>query len=289
MYQNLDILMSHGAEHVLILAGDHIYKMDYAAMLAWHIQRGADVPVPCVEVPRMEAAASASCTWTTPIRSSASWRRADPPAIPGKPDKALASMGIYMLASSCTTSCAATPPTRPPAGFRQGPDPLSGAARQGHGAPVPGQLHLQPAGRRALLARRRHDRRLLEANLDLTTVTPDLNLYDRGWPIFTYQEQLPPAKFVFNSDDRRGMAVDSLVSGGCIISGARIQDSLLFSQVRANSYSSLNQAVVLPQCEIGRHARLTKVVVDRGAHAGQSGGGEDPTPMRAGSTGRDRG
>ena len=103
-----------------------------------------------------------------------------------------------------------------------------------------------------------------EANLDLTKVTPDLNLYDRSWPIFTYQEQLPPAKFVFNSDDRRGMAVDSLVSGGCIISGARIQDSLLFSSVRANSYSSLDQTVVLPQCEIGRFARLTKAVVDRG-------------------------
>lgn len=269
VYQNLDILMSHGAEHVLILAGDHIYKMDYAAMLAWHIQRGADVTVPCVELPRMEATGfGVMHVDDTDQVVSFLEKPADPPAIPGKPDKALASMGIYVFNAKFLYDQLR----------RDAADPTS--SRDFGKDLIP---YLVP--RAKVMAHRFQDSCIYsqpdaepywrdvgtidaywEANLDLTKVTPDLNLYDRSWPIFTYQEQLPPAKFVFNSDDRRGMAVDSLVSGGCIISGARIQDSLLFNQVRANSYSSLKQAVVLPQCEIGRHARLTKVVVDRGCH-----------------------
>lgn len=269
VYQNLDILMSHGAEHVLILAGDHIYKMDYAAMLAWHIQRGADVTVPCVEVPRMEATGfGVMHVDDTDQVVSFLEKPADPPAIPGKPDKALASMGIYVFNAKFLYDQLR----------RDAADPTS--SRDFGKDLIP---YLVP--RAKVMAHRFQDSCIYsqhdaepywrdvgtidaywEANLDLTTVTPDLNLYDRNWPIFTYQEQLPPAKFVFNSDDRRGMAVDSLVSGGCIISGSTIQDSLLFSQVRANSYSTLKQAVVLPQCEIGRHARLTKVVVDRGCH-----------------------
>ncbi|UEM03497.1 glucose-1-phosphate adenylyltransferase [Skermanella rosea] len=267
VYQNLDILQGHGAEHVLILAGDHIYKMDYAAMLAWHISRGADVTVPCVEVPRMDATGFGVMHVDDHDQVVSFLEKpADPPAIPGKPDKALASMGIYVFNAKFLYDQLR----------RDAADPTS--SRDFGKDLIP---YLVP--RAKVMAHRFQDSCIYsqpdaapywrdvgtidaywEANLDLTKVTPDLNLYDRQWPIFTYQEQLPPAKFVFDSDDRRGMAVDSLVSGGCIISGARITQSLLFSSVRANSYSSLTEAVVLPQCDIGRHARLTKVVVDRG-------------------------
>ncbi|QQP89351.1 glucose-1-phosphate adenylyltransferase [Skermanella sp. TT6] len=267
VYQNLDILQGHGAEHVLILAGDHIYKMDYAAMLAWHISRGADVTVPCVEVPRMDATGFGVMHVDDHDQVVSFLEKpADPPAIPGKPDKALASMGIYVFNAKFLYDQLR----------RDAADPTS--SRDFGKDLIP---YLVP--RAKVMAHRFQDSCIYsqpdaapywrdvgtidaywEANLDLTKVTPDLNLYDRQWPIFTYQEQLPPAKFVFDSDDRRGMAVDSLVSGGCIISGARITRSLLFSSVRANSYSSLTEAVVLPQCDIGRHARLTKVVVDRG-------------------------
>lgn len=267
VYQNLDILQGHGAEHVLILAGDHIYKMDYAAMLAWHISRGADVTVPCVEVPRTDATGFGVMHVDDHDQVVSFLEKpADPPAIPGKPDKALASMGIYVFNAKFLYDQLR----------RDAADPTS--SRDFGKDLIP---YLVP--RAKVMAHRFQDSCIYsqpdaapywrdvgtidaywEANLDLTKVTPDLNLYDRQWPIFTYQEQLPPAKFVFDSDDRRGMAVDSLVSGGCIISGARITRSLLFSSVRANSFSSLTEAVVLPQCDIGRHARLTKVVVDRG-------------------------
>jgi glucose-1-phosphate adenylyltransferase len=266
VYQNLDILKSRRAEWVLILAGDHVYKMDYAAMLAWHIERGADVTVPCVEVPRMEATGFGVMHVDDDDRVIGFIEKpADPPAIPGKPDKALVSMGIYVFNAQFLYDQLRRDAADPSSSRDFGKDLLP---------------WLVPRAR--VMAHRFHESCIRdakqepywrdvgtidaywEANLDLTTVTPALNLYDQDWPIFTYQQQLPPAKFVFDNDDRRGMAVDSLVSGGCIISGASVRQSLLFSSVRVNSFAALEQAVVLPGVEIGRHARLTKVVIDRG-------------------------
>jgi glucose-1-phosphate adenylyltransferase len=267
VYQNLDILQSRGAEHVLILAGDHIYKMDYAAMLSWHISRGADVTVPCVEVPRMDATGFGVMHVDDHDQVVSFLEKpTDPPAIPGKPDKALASMGIYVFNAKFLYDQlkrdAADPTSSRDFGKDLIPYLVPRAKVMAHRF-QDSCIHSQPDAEPYWRDVGTIDA-YWEANLDLTKVTPDLNLYDKQWPIFTYQEQLPPAKFVFDNDDRRGMAVDSLVSGGCIISGAQIRQSLLFSSVRANSYSSLTEAVVLPDCDIGRHARLTKVVVDRG-------------------------
>jgi len=280
VYQNLDILRAQDPDYVLILAGDHIYKMDYAAMLQEHIYSSADLTVPCVEVPRAEASAFGVVHANDTGRIVSFLEKpADPPSVPGKPDKALASMGIYVFN----------------AGFlfdqleRDAAD--SNSSRDFGKDIIP---YLVPRAR--VMAHRFADSCIMtetsdepywrdvgtvdaywEANLDLTNVTPALNMYDRNWPIFTYQEQLAPAKFVFDRHDRRGMAVDSLVSSGCIVSGSTVKHSLLFSQVRVNSYCSLKEAVILPECTIGRHARLTKVVIDRGVQIPEGlVVGEDP-------------
>ncbi len=269
VYQNLDILRAHNPEYVLILAGDHIYKMDYAAMLLDHIANNADLTVPCVEVPRSEASGFGVMHADEQGRVISFLEKPDdPPCIPGKPDRALASMGIYVFNAEFLFDQ-----------LKRDADERDSSRDFGKDI-IP---YLVPRAR--VMAHRFDDSCVMndsatepywrdvgtvdaywEANLDLTSVTPALNMYDRTWPIFTYQEQLPPAKFVFDRFDRRGMAVDSVVSGGCIVSGSTVRRSLLFSQVRVNSYCTLDQAVVLPECTIGRHSRLSKVVIDRGCH-----------------------
>jgi glucose-1-phosphate adenylyltransferase len=280
VWQNLDILRSDGADHILILAGDHVYRMDYAAMIEDHVRRGADVTVGCVEVPRMEATGFGVMAVDGAGRVTDFLEKpADPPAMPGKPDRALASMGIYVFNAGFL--------------FEQ----LSrDAAEDGSSHDFGRDIipYLVPRG--SVLAHRLQDSAIYtrdqtepywrdvgtidaywEANIGLTSVKPELDLYDPSWPIFTYQEQLPPAKFVFNDEDRRGVAVDSLVSGGCIVSGGCVERSLLFSKVRVNSYAHLREAVVLPECDIGRHARLARVVVDRGCRIPEGlVVGEDP-------------
>jgi glucose-1-phosphate adenylyltransferase len=267
VYQNLDILRDHEPEYVLILAGDHIYKMDYGALLLDHIARKADVTVPCVEVPRMQATGFGVMHVDESNRVIGFVEKpADPPAIPGKPDKALASMGIYVFNAQFLYEQLDRDAGDPHSSRDFGKDIIpylvaKGARVMAHdfadsSVHAPGsEPYWRDVGTIDAY---------WEANLDLTHVTPHLNMYDRDWPIFTYQEQLPPAKFVFDDDDRRGMAVDSLVSGGCIVSGSVVRQSLLFNSVRVNSFSRLEGAVVLPEVEIGRHCRLTKVVVDRG-------------------------
>ncbi|HEV7370564.1 glucose-1-phosphate adenylyltransferase [Arenibaculum sp.] len=267
VYQNLDILRSRGADYVLILAGDHIYKMDYAAMLAEHVERGADVTVPCVEVPRLQATGFGVMHVDETDRVVSFLEKpADPPAIPGKPDRALASMGIYVFNARFLYDQLMRDAADPTSSRDFGKDIIpylvpraKVMAHRFENSAVRTEQEAEPYWRDVGTIDA-----YWEANLDLTSVTPALNLYDREWPIFTYQEQLPPAKFVFDDERRRGMAVDSLVSGGCVISGSSVRRSLLFSQVRVNSYCRLDEAVVLPQVEIGRHARLSRAVVDRG-------------------------
>ncbi len=268
VYQNLDILRSHKAEWVLILAGDHIYKMDYANMLASHIRTGADVTVGCIEVPRLEATGFGVMHVDGDNRVVSFLEKpADPPAMPGKPDMALASMGIYIFNADFLYSHLERDAEDQKSSRDFGKDIIpylvENAKVVAHhfnescvrNKAQPGNAYWRDVGTVDAY---------WEANLDLCTVSPDLDLYDREWPIFTYQEQLPPAKFVFDDDGRRGMAIDSMVSAGCITSGSVVRRSLLFNKVRIHSYCEVTDAVILPEVEVNRNARLTKVVVDRG-------------------------
>ena len=265
VFQNIDILRSYDPEFVVILAGDHIYKMDYGKMLASHVTSKADMTVGCFVVPVAEASAFGVMDVDENERViNFIEKPANPPHIPGSPDKTLVSMGIYVFNTRFLYEQLS----------RDADDPNS-AHDFGH------DIIPYLVSRYRVYAHRFEDSCVgmggklaywrdvgtvdayWEANMELTKVLPDLNLYDKTWPIWTHQEQLPPAKFVFDDEERRGVAIDSMVSGGCIISGARIQRSLLFSDVRVNSYSEISDSVILPSVEIGRYVRLNKVVVDK--------------------------
>ena len=267
VYQNLDILRSHRAEWVLILDGDHIYTMDYANMLAWHIRQGADMTVACVEVPRRQATGFGVMHVDESNRVMSFLEKPkDPPAIPGRPDMALASMGIYIFNAQFLYDQLERDARDPGSSRDFGKDLLpylvSRARVMAHPFAESCVYNQAPDSEPYWRDVGTVDA-YWEANLDLCKVSPSLDIYDPAWPIFTYQEQLPPAKFVFDDDDRRGMAVDSLVSAGCIISGSVVRRSMLFNKVRVHSYAELTDAVVLPEVEIGRGARLSRVVIDR--------------------------
>jgi glucose-1-phosphate adenylyltransferase len=266
VFQNLDILKTNEPEYVLILAGDHIYKMDYGRMLAYHVSIEADITVACVEVPLEDARAFGVMGVDEGMRVRAfAEKPANPAPIPGRPDRALASMGIYVFDARFLYEQL----TR---------DALEPSSRHDFGKDI--VPYLVPRYR--VFAHRFQDSCVgmndnrpywrdvgtvdayFEANVDLVHVTPELSLYDSVWPIWTYQEQLPPAKFVFDDDGRRGQALDSLVSGGCIISGSTVKGSLLFSNVRVHSFCNVEDAVILPDVTVNRHVRLRRVVVDRG-------------------------
>jgi len=267
IYQNIDILEAEGPEFILVLAGDHVYKMDYAAMLYDHCERRAEVTVGCVDVPRTEATQFGVMHVDADDRVVDFLEKpADPPSIPGRPDTALASMGIYDfnarflydqlrrdaadLHSSHDFGKDIIPYLVPRTRVLAHSLTRSGIISEGQSKP-----YWRDAGTIDSY---------WEANLELTTVTPALDLYDDFWPIHTHQVQLPPAKFIWDAGDRRGMAIDSLVAGGCIVSGGMVKSSLLFSSVRVNSYARLEGAVVLPRCNIGRHARLKNCIIDSG-------------------------
>ena len=265
VFQNLDILKANDPEYVLILAGDHIYKMDYGRMLAYHVSRQADMTVACVEVPIAEATAfgvmGVDDDWR--VRTFLE-KPANPPPIPGQRERALVSMGIYAFNAKFLYEQVARDNADPRSSHDFGKDIIP---------------HLVPRYR--VFAQRfqescvgMNDNRpywrdvgtvdaYWEANIDLVHVTPELNLYEQDWPIWTYQEQLPGAKFVFDDEGRRGMAVDSLVSGGCIISGSTVKGSLLFSNVRLHSFCSIEDSVILPDVVVNRHVKLRRCVVDK--------------------------
>ena len=266
VYQNQDILASYRADYVVVLAGDHVYKMNYALMLADHVDSGAECTVGCIEVPRAEATAFGVMAIDAQRRITDFVEKpADPPAMPGKPDRSLASMGIYIFNARYLYRELERDMGDPASSHDFGKDIIPKMVRAGVAAAHPfdlscvgGRLNQEPYWRDVGTIDAYWD-----ANLDLTATEPQLNLYDDRWPIWTYQPQLPPAKFVHNSDDRRGMAIESLVSGGCIVSGSAWR-SVLFSQVRVHSYSLVSESVLLPGAEVGRGARLRRVVADRG-------------------------
>jgi len=262
IYQNLDIIRSHSPEYVLILAGDHIYKMDYGEMLARHVEKNADVTVGCIEVD-IENASSLGVMGIDDNKLIHSFHEkpAEPEAIPGKPDKALCSMGIYIFNTDLLFELLIRDADTPNSSRDFGKDIIPAAiekyrvsAYRFTQAKSSIQAYWRDVGTvDAFWA----------ANLELIGITPELNLYDEEWPIWTNQEQLPPAKFIFDSDDRRGMAVDSMVSGGCIISGAHVRHSLLFSHVSVDSYSRIDSSVILPEVSIGKDCRIYHAIIDK--------------------------
>jgi glucose-1-phosphate adenylyltransferase len=267
VYQNFDILRAARPEYFIVLAGDHIYKMDYSNMLADMRAKGGDCIVGCFEVPIGLASNFGVMAVDQSMRIVDFLEKPSvPPAIPGKPDVALASMGIYAFSANFLYDELQRDHDDRGSSHDFGKDVIPHLVRRGAAYAHPFEDSCVMTTPEALPYWR--DVGTIDsywaANLDLVQPTPQLDIYDRNWPIWTYQQQLPPAKFVFDDEDRRGVAVDSMVSGGCIVSGARVSGSLLFSSVRVNSYARLREAVVLPEVDIGRSAQLSKVVIDRG-------------------------
>ena len=261
VFQNLDIIRNHRPEYVLVLAGDHIYKMDYGPMLAYHVAKGADLTIGAIEVPVDYAKAFGVMAVDNDWRVTSFAEKPDKPApIPGHPDTALASMGIYIFNTLFLYEQLIRDSDTSASSHDFGKDIIPRAIDKYRVVAYPFR---DEAGEQAYWRDVGTVDAFWEANMELIGVSPELNLYDTTWPIWTYQAQLPPAKFVFDDEDRRGMAVDSMVSGGCIISGARVRHSLLFSNVRIDAGSAIEDCVVLPDVEIGRNCRLRKVVVDK--------------------------
>ncbi len=267
VYQNIDIVGSYRPAHIVVLAGDHIYKMDYERMLEQHVGTGADVTVGCLEVPRMEATGFGVMHVDAEDRIVSFLEKPkDPPGMPDKPDMALASMGIYVFEREFLFEelrrDAADPSSNHDFGRNVIPYIVENGKAMAHRF---SSSCVRSSGEEEAYWR---DVGTVdaywEANIDLTDVIPALDLYDQSWPIWTNVELTAPAKFVHDFDDRRGMAINSMVSGGCIVSGSSVRRSLLFTGVRVDSYSAVEGAVVLPYAHIGRHVRLKNAVVDRG-------------------------
>lgn len=278
--QNIEIIRSYGPKYILILAGDHIYKQDYSLMIAQHVESGADVTVGCVEVPREEASAFGvmhvddSDTIIDFLE-----KPADPPAMPGHPDLALASMGIYVFEAEYLYDLLTKDAENPDSSHDFGTDLIPHIVANGKAVAHPFSRSCVLSGEETKSYWRDVGTidAFWQANIDLTDFTPELDLFDTQWPIWTYSELMPPAKFIHNEEGRRGSAVSSMVSGGCIVSGSHIEQCLLFTGVRTRSYSTLNGVIAMPYAEIGRKAQLTRVVIDRGVQIPEGlVVGEDP-------------
>ncbi|MDH5517587.1 MAG: glucose-1-phosphate adenylyltransferase [Gammaproteobacteria bacterium] len=263
IYQNLDIIRSHTPDYVLILAGDHIYKMDYGSMLAKHVENNADVTVGCIEVPIKKASAFGVMEIDENYRIKNFIEKPSvPEPMPDNPDEALCSMGIYVFNTDLLFELLIRDADSFNSSHDFGKDIIPYAIEN---YSVYGyrfsnaETHIQSYWRDVGTVDA-----FWEANLELIGITPELNLYDDEWPIWTHQEQLPPAKFIFDDGDRRGMAVDSMVSGGCIISGAMVSHSLLFSNVTIDNYSKVDSSVILPDVTIGKNCRIFHAVIDKG-------------------------
>jgi glucose-1-phosphate adenylyltransferase len=267
VYQNIDILKSYGPEYIVILAGDHVYKMDYSLMLLDHVESGSRCTVGCIEVPRMEATALGVMHIDEKRRVTAFLEKPkDPPPMPGKPDRALGSMGIYVFDAEYLYRLLEEDFRNPDSQRDFGKDIIPRLVREGQAIAHP--LNLSSVPRSTQQNPYWRDVGTVDAfwaaNLDLASNMPELNIYDSEWPIWTYQEQLPPAKFVPDESGRHGENANVMVSGGCIVSGSDLTMSVLFSSVRVHSCCKIQEAVILPGCTIGRGSRLSKVVIDRG-------------------------
>jgi glucose-1-phosphate adenylyltransferase len=263
VYQNIDIIRHHDPSHVLILAGDHVYKMDYGPMLAAHVEQQADITVGCIEVPVEQARAfgvmAVDKDWRV-IRFAEKPR--DPETLPGSTDTALASMGIYVFGTGFLVEELMRDAADAESIHDFGRNIIPTAIERCRVYAYPfrdasgnEQGYWRDVGTVDSY---------WEANMELIEVEPELNLYDQLWPIWTYQEQLPPAKFVFDDPHRRGAALNSMVAGGCIVAGATIRRSVLFPNVHVDAHSDVDESVVLPNVRIGRHCRIRRTVLDKG-------------------------
>ncbi len=263
-WQNMELIRAHRPLHVLVLAGDHIYKMDYGPMIGFHVEKEADITVGVVEVPIDRAREFGVLAIDDGNRVLGFQEKPnDPRPVPGRPDVALASMGIYVFNPRLLERLLRADAEDPGSAHDFGKNIIPQAIEN---------LRVFAYPFEDVRSKAQHYWRdvgtidaYYEANMELVRVSPELNIYDEQWPIWTYQEQLPPAKFVFDDEDRRGCAIDSMVSGGCIISGSRVSNSLLFSQVRVHDYSSVDRSVILPRVHIGEHCVIRNAIIDAGA------------------------
>ena len=267
IYQNMDIIQSSKPEYVVILAGDHIYKMDYSLMLRDHVESGAECTVGCIEVPRDEASAFGVMAVDTDRKIIEFVEKpADPPPMPGNDAISLASMGIYIFNSKYLYQLLDEDIANSESSHDFGKDVIPRVVRQGCAVAHPFSMSCVSSATNTVPYWR--DVGTIDAfwaaNLDLASVTPELDIYDTNWPIWTSQRQLPPAKFVQDVDGKHGQAINTMVSGGCIVSGSVVSNSVLFSGVRVHSYCVIDQAVLLPEVTVGRGCKLSKVVIDRG-------------------------
>ena len=264
VHQNIELILSHRPKHVLVLAGDHIYKMDYGPMIAYHVEKGADITVGVVEVPAPDSVHFGVLTATEWNRvTKFSEKPAVPDTLPGRPDAILASMGIYVFNTRLMEKMLAEDAADEKSAHDFGKDILPKA--------ISGNLQVFAYPFQDVKTRAQSYWRdvgtidaYYDASLELVHVKPELNIYDQDWPIWTYQVQQPPAKFILDEDGRRGVAINSMVSGGCIISGAVVRESLLFSDVRIDEGSSIQSSVILPHVEIGRGCVIRGAILDEG-------------------------
>ncbi len=262
LYQNVDIIRATNPKYVMVLSGDHIYQMDYANILAYHVEKKSKITVSCIEVPVKEAAnAFGVVTVDTSGRIKAfDEKPAQPRPIPEDENVCLASMGNYVFDTEFLLSLLEQDALKESSDHDFGKDIIPSIIDKEE---VHAYRFRDNQGRQAYWRDVGTLDAFWEANMEMVSPVPALNLYDHKWPIWTYQTQLPPAKFVFDDEDRRGYAVDSMVSGGCIISGGTVRKSLLFSDVRVHSYTLIEESVILPEVIIHRHARIKKAIIDR--------------------------
>jgi glucose-1-phosphate adenylyltransferase len=265
VYQNLDIIRTHNPRLVLILAGDHVYKMDYRPLLHEHNERDADLTICCIEVPIAEAAGALGVIQIDETGRVISFEEKPevPKPIPGQSELCLASMGNYVFNTDFLYEQIIGDADNRDSTHDFGRDIIPSiienyrvCSYRFRNPKTPAQVYWRDVG--TLDA-------FWEANMELVSITPELDLYDQHWPIMTHQAQLAPAKFIFDEDDRRGQAIDSMVSGGCVISGAKIKRSLIFSNVRVRLCSEVKDSVVLPDVDIGRSCVIHRAIIDRGA------------------------
>ena len=265
IYQNLDIIRTHDPRFVLILSGDHIYKMDYGPFIADHVKREADMSICCIEVPIEEAAGQLGVMTVDETGRIIAFdeKPAKPNPVPGKPDVCLASMGNYIFNTDFLFEQVIKDSDTPDTDYDFGRNVIPRIigdyriyAYRYRGIGPEEEVYWRDVG--TLDA-------FFEANMEMASIAPQLNLYDKNWPIFTYQIQSPPAKFVYDQDKRRGAALESMVSGGCIVSGSIVRKSVLFSRVVVHSYSEISESVLLPDVDIGENCRIHRAIIDRGA------------------------
>ncbi|MEQ1667232.1 MAG: glucose-1-phosphate adenylyltransferase [Sulfuriferula sp.] len=261
LFQNLDIVLRHNPKYVIVLGGDHIYTMDYSAMLLHHVETGADFTVGCIEVPREEATEFGVMSVDDNMRiTKFTEKPAHPEAMPGKPDIALASMGIYVFSTEYLFKILKEDAEVKGSSHDFGKDIIPSNIHHSQAMAYPFR---NEAGEPGYWRDVGTVDSYWKSNMELCAIDPELNLYDRDWPIWTYQPQSPPAKFIFDDEGRRGEAIDSLISAGCIISGARVKRSVVFFGCTVESYSLVKDCVILPKVSIGKNCRISRAVIDK--------------------------